>query len=551
MTLQASGAISLNDIQTEFGGANPISLSEYYAGGSYVATGTAGIPSSSTISLNQFYGASSVIPAWILVIDSGTSTTAGALECLNAVKAYGGNLYATARLDPSVTYKGGIYTINPTTGSVISTLGVSTNSSSTGVVGIDIDSSGNKYISISSTGYVSGKEQALLLKLNSSNVVQWTQTINSPDYDAKARCVALTPNQSYVITQTSEVGSSVDTGFLGSAITHYSTGGTKSGSHRWFIMTTSTSSGTGIPLDNSVTTPIGANISFHSNGTNYAVTTTAKRTIYDTANYKYVYSSGGLTVKMQQDYTGTTNNGFRGTLSGSNNGQTGAGNVVIGDFVYALTTATPTADTNANTKYTTLTKMNFITPSFFSSTTTTWQRTLYSGSSAQEAVAVAKDSSDNIYLISNNDGVIHIAKYNTDGTIQWQRQLYRTNDNDGTTYKIYATSIIVDTTSTFVITGYRYSPSANFYSSLMIKLPVDGSKTGTYSASASFGGTWVYQAASWTESGTTTLTTFAWGNANYQTTSYSTRNPQYISATAPAISSSLGFDSNPVIKSFN
>ena len=50
MPLQSSGAISLNDIQTEFGGSNPISLSEYYAGGSFVAAGTTGdggaIPSS-------------------------------------------------------------------------------------------------------------------------------------------------------------------------------------------------------------------------------------------------------------------------------------------------------------------------------------------------------------------------------------------------------------------------------------------------------------------------------------------------------------------------
>ena len=36
MTLQASGAISLYEIQNEFGGSDPISLSEYYKNGSYV-----------------------------------------------------------------------------------------------------------------------------------------------------------------------------------------------------------------------------------------------------------------------------------------------------------------------------------------------------------------------------------------------------------------------------------------------------------------------------------------------------------------------------------
>lgn len=63
MTLQTSGAITLNDIQTEFGGSNPIGLDEYYAGGSYVPAGTSGtngaVPSSGTISFWNFYGTSS------------------------------------------------------------------------------------------------------------------------------------------------------------------------------------------------------------------------------------------------------------------------------------------------------------------------------------------------------------------------------------------------------------------------------------------------------------------------------------------------------------
>ena len=60
MTLPTTGALSLNDIQTEFGGNNPISLSEYYAGGGLVATGISGtngpVPSSGAISISNFYG---------------------------------------------------------------------------------------------------------------------------------------------------------------------------------------------------------------------------------------------------------------------------------------------------------------------------------------------------------------------------------------------------------------------------------------------------------------------------------------------------------------
>lgn len=62
MALQSSGAISLSQIQTEFGGSNPISLSEYYAGGSNVPSGTTGtggaIPTSGEISIGDFYGSS-------------------------------------------------------------------------------------------------------------------------------------------------------------------------------------------------------------------------------------------------------------------------------------------------------------------------------------------------------------------------------------------------------------------------------------------------------------------------------------------------------------
>lgn len=54
MALQTSGAISLLDIQNEFGGSNPIGINEYYGAAS-------GIPASGTISLNQFYGASAYV----------------------------------------------------------------------------------------------------------------------------------------------------------------------------------------------------------------------------------------------------------------------------------------------------------------------------------------------------------------------------------------------------------------------------------------------------------------------------------------------------------
>jgi len=56
MAIQSSGAISLANVQSEFGGSNPISLSEYYRNGSYVTSNNTSVPTSGTIDLGDFYG---------------------------------------------------------------------------------------------------------------------------------------------------------------------------------------------------------------------------------------------------------------------------------------------------------------------------------------------------------------------------------------------------------------------------------------------------------------------------------------------------------------
>ena len=64
-------AISATSIQTEFGGSNPIAINEYYAGGSYVPSGTANatsvsIPTSGQIAYSNFSGAAGELPVSIL-----------------------------------------------------------------------------------------------------------------------------------------------------------------------------------------------------------------------------------------------------------------------------------------------------------------------------------------------------------------------------------------------------------------------------------------------------------------------------------------------------
>lgn len=74
MALPTSGPLTLAQIQTEFGGSNPISLNEYYAGGANVPAGTSGtngaVPSSGTISISNFYGTQKVAPTFSFSISA-------------------------------------------------------------------------------------------------------------------------------------------------------------------------------------------------------------------------------------------------------------------------------------------------------------------------------------------------------------------------------------------------------------------------------------------------------------------------------------------------
>ena len=78
MAIVSSGAVSLSDIATEFGGSQPHSMSEYYSGGSNVATGTQNasgvtIPTSGQISLaSSFYGSVAEVVLLQTTVTGGT-----------------------------------------------------------------------------------------------------------------------------------------------------------------------------------------------------------------------------------------------------------------------------------------------------------------------------------------------------------------------------------------------------------------------------------------------------------------------------------------------
>lgn len=73
MALQSSGLITLAQIQAEFGGSNPISLSEYYRNGTYVTSNNTSVPTSGAISVSNFYGALKRVTSSSIVAVTNTS----------------------------------------------------------------------------------------------------------------------------------------------------------------------------------------------------------------------------------------------------------------------------------------------------------------------------------------------------------------------------------------------------------------------------------------------------------------------------------------------
>ena len=61
MALQSSGAISFSDIQTEFGGSNPIAINEYYKNGAYVPNT---VETNATVSSMSYTESESALSNW-------------------------------------------------------------------------------------------------------------------------------------------------------------------------------------------------------------------------------------------------------------------------------------------------------------------------------------------------------------------------------------------------------------------------------------------------------------------------------------------------------
>lgn len=116
-----------------------------------------------------------------------------------------------------------------------------------------------------------------------------------------------------------------------------------------------------------------------------------------------------------------------------------------------------------------------------------WQRKLGNAGVTETAGKIVSSAQGNIYICGYNgsDGII--AKYNSSGAIQWQRTL-------GGTSSDVITGITLDSSENIYVAGH--DDAVGTYKGTFAKLPGDGSLTGSYTVA---GRTYTYAASSMTE----------------------------------------------------
>ena len=116
-----------------------------------------------------------------------------------------------------------------------------------------------------------------------------------------------------------------------------------------------------------------------------------------------------------------------------------------------------------------------------------WQKSL-SGSLQMQFRGVATDSSGNIYCVGNysNTDFGVIVKYSSSGVLQWQRSLAKTSSS------IDLRAIKVDNAGNMYISGIETITASTYANGLLLKLPSNGTLTGTY-------GSYTYAVSSYTD----------------------------------------------------
>lgn len=320
--------------------------------------------------------------------------------------------------------------------------------------GIAADSSGNIYVTGYQSSYGTQSNQFYLVKYNSSGTLQWQRSLVCIGY-LYCRSVVVDSSGSNVYLVGFSSGTNSTSGSDDIFVCKYSA----SGDLQWqrLLGGSSIDYGRGIGVDSSNN----VYISYY--------TQSIGQGNYDMGLAKY-NSSGVLQWQRILGGTAFDANGGLGVDSSGNS------------YVSFETSSEGQGGSD------------FGIAKYNSSGVLQWQR-IIGGTGADNTRSAALDSSGNVYAFGNTSSVgqggsdLLIVKYNSSGTLQWQRSL-------GTTASESGNSIFADGSDNIYLSGDT-TISGNT-DGLIVKLPADGSLTGTY-------GDFVYASTSLTAA-TSTLT---------------------------------------------
>ncbi len=415
------------------------------------------------------------------------SSFVGDASQLTNLPASGGTLEATA----SGTLADGDPVVVNTDGTVsaISQSGFDAWIASLGATSIKVDSSGNIYTCGYSNSIGQGSNEIFLVKYNSSGVIQWQRSLGGTASDYGYGLALDSSGGVYVGGMTTSIGNASNYFFLAKY--------DSSGTIQWQRALGSNNNDQG----NNVATDSSDNV--YICGTSATSGAGAEELIL------IKYNSSG-TQQWQRRLGGSANDVARGVTTDSS------------DNVYVC------GSTNSVTS-----GSDALIVKYDSSGNIQWQRILYGSTQSDNARKIAVDSSGNVYVVgdtsSSGQGYsdLLIAKYDSSGNIQWQRTLGGTIneygygvavDSSGGVYVGATTNSVVTYDNDILVAKYnssgtiqwqRYLTAAGGYEMLYdltiddsgslyiggnitVKLPDDGSSTGTY-------GTYTYAASSLTD----------------------------------------------------
>lgn len=212
-----------------------------------------------------------------------------------------------------------------------------------------------------------------------------------------------------------------------------------------------------------------------------SITTDASGNVY-AAGQTYNNTYGNVCALTKLNSSGTVQ--WERQLAVSNQGNLGASSVV---------------DSSGNVYFTgygiTGSYYVVIVAKYDSSGSLLWQRQLSSALGNMISNSIAMDSDGNVYVCGYGPTVsttqLFIAKYNSSGSLQWQRTLDGSQSEVGYGITVKGNSIVVAAYS-------NTSPISGTLETLLLKVPTDGSLTGTY-------GPYTYSSSSYTESASSAL----------------------------------------------